>query len=232
MFGKVPAYTDISHFRAPYKNAYIAGFGGNQMYGYGDAPPTPPTPPPPPAAPTAPSLDMYVETDKRGYRFVKKDLRPMLEAVLKSYSAIYITPTRIAITPVTLAEKEHAGKDPNYAKELANRSAWKWVNDHVKAGNVAFMTTVGLAALMSGSELTHGANEIGTFKAATEQARTAAKSPLGVVVGGDPDGEGALAGMEPWHMALIAAGVVGGVVLIARMRKGRGRRGGGRSMTM
>lgn len=28
--GKVPAYTDISHFRAPYKNAMIAGFGTSE----------------------------------------------------------------------------------------------------------------------------------------------------------------------------------------------------------
>jgi hypothetical protein len=207
----VPAYTDISHFRAPYKNAVISGFGVEQ-----------PAPPPPPPAPGAPTVEMYVTTDDRGYRFVNKELQPILDKTLEHYGTVFIggIGNNVKISPYTPEQLATAKADPAAAAFLKSMSAKTWIDKQVDEGQVVFATVGTLVAIMSGVSVP-GSDMLGTWAAETPEAKDAAKSPIGVVIGGDPDGRGMLAAaMGPVAIALVAAGVIGGVYWLATRKKG------------
>lgn len=219
MFGRVPAYTDISHFRAPYKNAYISGYGqepAQSVLIVNGAPP--PAPPPTPAPPGTPSAAMYVTKDERGYHFVKKELQPILMKTLEQYGTTFIggPGNNVKITPYT-PEQLNAGKaDPKAAAFLKSMSAAEWVKKQVSDGQVVFMMVGTLVAVMSGMATPDAM--LGTWPAGSKEAQEAAKAPFGVVVGGDPDGGVTLAGIGPVAIALVAAAAVGGIYLLTRKR--------------
>jgi hypothetical protein len=212
MFGQVPAYTDISHFRAPYKNAVIGGFGAEQV----------PTPPPPPNG--GPTVEMYVSTDDRGYRTVNKQLQPILNKTLEHYGTVFIggAGNNVKISPYTPEQLAAAKADPAAKAFLDSMSAATWVKKQVDAGQVVFATVGTLAAVLSGASVP-GSDMLGTWPAGSDQAKEAAKSPIGVVIGGDPEGAFAFAAMGPVAIALVAAGVVGAGYWFMTRKKGGGR---------
>jgi len=204
MFGRVPAYTDISHFRAPYKNAMISGYGAEEV--------TPPPPPPNGNGATNP----FVTTDKRGYNFVASSIKPMLMQTLGMYGFIFQGGqfNNVKLTPFTNEELTIAASNPQAKAILDSRKATNWIAEQVDAGQVVFMNQVTLAAIMSGQALPAGSDQLGTFPAGSDQAKEAAKSPLGVVVAGDPDGRGfSIAGLGPIGIAIAAVAVVGGIAV-------------------
>lgn len=211
MFGRVPAYTDISHFRAPYKNAVISGFGVEQ-----------PQPPPPPPAPGAPTVEMFVTTDDRGYRFVKKELQPILNKTLENYGTVFIggVGNNVKISAYTPEQLAAAQSDPAAAAFLKSMSAKTWIDKQVDEDQVVFMGVGTLVAILSGQPLPPGADMLGTWAAETPEAKEAAKSPIGVVIGGDPDGGISLATVGPIAIAVVAAGVIGGLYWLATRKKG------------
>lgn len=233
MFGRVPAYTDISHLRAPYKNAYIAGFGQ-------EAPP-PPAPPPPPsngaaitngATTNGVSEKQFVETDSEGYRFVAPSARPTLMKLLEGYSTIVMGGTfnQVAIQPFTQQEIQAAQADPKAAALLKSRSARAWIGKQVAEDKVVFMSMPALVAILTGQPLPEGAGQLGTFPVGSEDAKEAARAPFGVVVAGHPEtmaGQALAMLTGPIGIAAMAAVAVGGIYLCTRKRGRGGRRAGG-----
>lgn len=216
MFGRVPAYTDISHFRAPYENVVISGFGQ-------EVPPAPPAPPPPPtAAPNGLTEEAIIDVSPAGIRRLKPSIQKLIDDTLMgAYGAIHIGGqfNNVQLVPFTPEEMQLASTDPTAATVLRSRSAGTWCAQQVKAGNVVFMSMTTAVALMSGQPLPPGADQLGTFPSGSDQAIAAAKSPLGVVLKGDPGGEVAIAGLG---VGLIVAGVlvVGGLAFMAMRKKG------------
>jgi len=221
MFGKVPAYTDISHFRAPYKNAYIAGYGqeppptpngngnGNGQVTNGNG---------------APDLaGMYVVTDERGYNLVKPAARETLMKNLASWGITFLGgPTNEHIIRPFAAELLQGAKEGNKeAKAVVDTAnAAKFLkgsvaNDQVVFGSVATL----MAVIMNQPMIPEDAATLGMWPAESNEAKAAAKLPDIVVFGGDPDSK-----PTDWLMvggvALAATAVVGGVYLLATRKKG------------
>jgi hypothetical protein len=234
-FGKVPAYTDISHFRAPYKNAYIAGFGGSSMrgygyYGYGDA--VPATPPPPPNGTivngngNGAAISPFVVKDERGYFLVKPAVRDQLMKTLATYGTTFLGgPTnRHIIRPYP--PEMLAATDPTTKAIVESMNAAKWVKDQVAAGQVVFGLQSLLTGVLSGQAVPDDQSELGVFPVGSMEAKDAAKAPFAVVFGGDPDKKVAAPGEDwmakvggPIGIAVIAGVAVGGIYLLTRKKK-------------
>jgi hypothetical protein len=211
MFGKVPAYTDISHFRAPYKNAYIAGFGGSSpMHGYGnygygvDQPAAPP--PPPPNGVVVPNgngapISPFVVKDDRGYFLVKPAVREQLMKTLATYGTTFLGgPTnRHIIKPI--APELLAATDPQSKAYVEGFNAAKWVKDQVAAGQVVFGLQTLLTGVLSGQAVPENQSELGVFPMGSQEAKDAAKFPASVVFAGDPDKKVAAPG-DDWMAKL------------------------------
>lgn len=214
----VPAYTEISHFRAPYKNAYIAGFGQAAP-----ALAVPPLAPPPPPGGLAEGA--VVTTDERGYRFIKPEVRTLVIEALKRYSTTFLGGpfNNVKLTPFTSEQISASQTDPAAKAFMDSVSAFNWIKQQESANNVVFMSMPTLVAIMSGQVLPPGADMLGTFPVGSNEAKEAAKSPLGVVAAGDPEGKSMLAGFGPFGIALIAAAAVGGIWYLAKKSRDRRR---------
>ncbi len=83
----VPSYTDISHFRAPYLNAYFSGMGDPSATAPPPGDPGPPPAPPAgePPAPTLPPVSEMTVTSADGYRRLKPKWQTAAMAVLGSW---------------------------------------------------------------------------------------------------------------------------------------------------
>lgn len=222
MFGRVPAYTDISHFRSPYENAYIAGYGQD----------APAPPPPPNGAPPVPANGngmgkAYITTDSEtGYRTVNKSVQPMLMATLAKYGTTFIGGqfNNVLIYPFTPEQLQAAQTSPEMKKIIDAYNAKAWIEREVAKGNVVFGLSGTLVGVLTGQQLPEGSNMLGTYPAGSPEAKEAAKNPAGVVWAGSPEGKGVMmAGIHPAIIAIAAAAAVGGVYLIATRKKGRGR---------
>ena len=116
----VPGYTDISHFRAPYKNAYpytgISGFGQD---------------------PAAAVSELVVVGGRKGPKYKPATAKKILES-LKGMRAIFLSPTSIAVAPLTPAERAAAAADPNARAMLESSLASKWVDEQLALGHIVF----------------------------------------------------------------------------------------------
>lgn len=214
MFGRVPAYTEISHFRAPYKNAYIAGFGAET------APPTPTVTTETPGG--GPAQAQLVTVDEKGYRSINKNVRPLIMNALMFYGTTFIGgPTNtVKIAPFT-AEMLAAAKDGNAQAQaiVGGMNARTWAEKQASDGKVVFMWVTTLLTLASGQVPGPGADELGTWGTGTANAKEAAKSPLGVVLAGNPEGGLSMAGLGgPILVAVVAAAAVGGVYYLVKRK--------------
>jgi hypothetical protein len=217
MFGKVPAYTDISHFRAPYKNAYIAGYGAVDPSASNGAA----------ASPEA----AYVAVDKStGYRTVRASMRDKLMTNLKGYRVIVLGGqfNNVKLQPYTAEEFELAKTNTQMQQIMASTNAAGWVDKQVKEKKAVFALTSTLLAVMTHSPLTEGSDTLGTFPAGSDEAKEAAKSPMGVVIAGMGGGLSLAMFGGPVGVAAIAAVAVGGVYYLSTRR---GRSSGGSSMS-
>jgi hypothetical protein len=188
----VPAYVDVSHFRAPYKNAYFSGYGAVQT----------------------PSLKDIVVTSPDGYRRVIPSFQvTLLDNILGEYSIVQkgnlghmalFTPEQIAA----------AAKDPKYAAVLRSMSAGAWARGQAEQGRLVFMAELTLYALLTNGLKGPGIPDYMGFFDADDPKAASAKVPNGaiLVAGGGTGGEvvtdkGFLASIGP-------VGVVVGVVAI------------------
>ena len=83
----VPSYTDISHFRAPYLNAYFSGMGDPSATAPPPGDPGPPPAPPAgePPAPTLPPVSEMTVISADGYRRLKPQWQQAAMDVLQSW---------------------------------------------------------------------------------------------------------------------------------------------------
>ena len=211
MYSAVPAYTEISHFRAPYKNAVISGFGQEA------------------AASSAPDpASAFLMTDERGYRMLKPEIHVLfMEMMANAYGAETITADRIKISPVT-PEQAASGGVPMVAP---------WMKKAVNDGKAVFANQALVFSVLGGTAIPSGVDEIGSAKAGSEAAKASAKDYGLIVLAGDPDKdisggsksgngaeEGFMAGLGPAGVAALAAAVVGGGYVLYQSSKKPRRR--------
>lgn len=208
----VPRYTEISHFRRPYSNAVISGFG------YGDTAVSTA-----PATPDAANPEAYIETDKRGYRFLKNQ-KDMLKGPLTLYAATEIStpgaPLTAKLTRFTPEQLQAANVDAQAKKFLEAYNAGAWMERQVAAGNVV-LANAALAPLLGwGQPLIPGLDVVVAHKVGSQAAMDGAKMPVGMVVAGDPERTpGLFAMLGPVGMAAVAVVGVAGVVWIVKRKR-------------
>lgn len=208
-YNRVPAYQEISHFRAPYKNVWSMGATS-------DTPPPPPGPGgslEPPGGDDAAILAMYDIDD--GVHVFKPKVRDQILARLVVRRVIFITGDRVNTVPYT-PEEIAAMETPEGQATLAPLQASKWVADKVKEGKVVFAPPSLLMPEGAGSK------ELAAIPASdTEAVKTAASTPMaGILAGYSP---GFFANLSTANL-LVAAGVlalIGGGYYMYRRRDRR-----------
>ncbi len=117
----VPAYTNISHFRAPYLNSQV-------VTGVG-------------ADPVAPGgADQFVEMDKKGALRYRKEVAAALMKALGGYRAIFLNDSSVDLTLFTAEELAIAKSNPAASATLKSQSAAAWADQQLKDSKVVFAT--------------------------------------------------------------------------------------------
>lgn len=110
----VPGYTDISHFRAPYKNSYIyTGVGADE---------------------SGPPMALSQSTElKGGLVHWKPDVADTIITGLKAYNAIFLSERAVQLVPFTAEQAASA-------ELVETQSAAAWLQRELKRGNIVFAT--------------------------------------------------------------------------------------------
>jgi len=133
----VPRYTDVSHFRSPYKNSWpytgISGLGAEVPVG------------PPggavtiePGSPEA--LAQFVEQDDKGRMRYKAKVAEVLMANLEQARAVFLSDRAVAVQSFSPEEMAAAASSPAAAEQLAAHSGVAWVERKLGEGNIVFAT--------------------------------------------------------------------------------------------
>jgi len=131
----VPAYTNIAHFRAPYKNSYVyTGVGQD------DVPVGPPGGPPPPddTDPAQKELMKHITVGKSGELSWNTDTANLIRKALKGYGTVHLSNEAVEVIPFTPVEINAAMTDPKLAALLKARSGATWVDQRAAEGKVVF----------------------------------------------------------------------------------------------
>jgi hypothetical protein len=195
-----PAYVDISHFRAPYKNAF-----------FGQAPPPPPSPPP--TEPLAPPADLSATLfdKKNGTYYWKPGAREAAMGTLNNMRFIFIGgPTeRVQVVPYSPEEMAAMQTDPALGPQLRALSAANWVAEKLKERKVVFAPSWLFAPIAE--------RELAAIPASDgDRVKEAASTPM-VAILAEP--EKSLLATLAVPLAIGAVVVVGGAVLLARRKK-------------
>lgn len=123
----VPAYVNIAHHRAPYKNAYFAGYGQ-------DAPPPPPGPPGD-LVPDEGVLAQMVEKKGPLYHW-KPEAASSVINMLGSMRTIFVGGELelVEVVPYTQDELAAAAADPQAKKYIEQYSAYTWLKKKLSEG--------------------------------------------------------------------------------------------------
>ncbi len=123
----VPGYTDISHFRAPYKNSYLyTGVGAV-------------------AAPITPTPDQAMlaatVSDSDGL-YWRPEAVDMLMNVLSASGSVFMSPHAVQVEALTAEQMDALAKSPELRKsmEKAGLLARWWVEQRLSEGHVVFAT--------------------------------------------------------------------------------------------
>lgn len=199
---RVPAYVDVSHSRAPYRNVWSMGAN--------EAPPTPgPTGPLEPGGNGGGDMTAFLSmmTNDDGVWRFKPETANTIMAYLLTYRIIQIpgaVPERVAITPYT-AEEIAAMKTPEGQAVFAPLQAAKWVADKVKEGKAVFAPPFILAPEGSVAQ-----KELAAIPASDKDAvRTAASTPYAGILA-EPGGWFGGISAANIGIAVAALAVVGG----------------------
>lgn len=136
----VPAYTNIAHFRAPYKNSYVYTGVGNDDF---------PVAPPPSngAAAEKELMEKHLSVGKDGSLSWNADTAHALREALKGYDTTFTSTAgmgvAVEVKPFTTEEFNAAANDPSAAAMLRARSGATWVDQQAAEGKVVF-ASVGL----------------------------------------------------------------------------------------
>lgn len=125
----VPAYTNIAHFRAPYLNAYMSG--------YGQDPPPPPPGPPGELAPDQSVIDQFVEK-KNGVYYWRPEARVGAINLLPTLRTIFIGGVQelVEVVPFTRDEIAAAQANAEAKAHLESLSAYSWMKAKLKENKV------------------------------------------------------------------------------------------------
>ncbi|MBW2672234.1 MAG: hypothetical protein JRD89_02310 [Deltaproteobacteria bacterium] len=133
----VPSYTDVSHFRAPYKNSWpytgINGLGAEVPVGPPGGGPTIQ-----PGTPEA--LAQFVEQDDKGRMRYKSEVAEVLLQNLEQARAVFLSDRAVAVQSFSPEEIAAAASSPAAAKQLAAQSGSAWVERKLGEGNIVFAT--------------------------------------------------------------------------------------------
>lgn len=208
MYSGVPAYTEISHFRAPYKNSVISGFG--------EVAPNP--------------SEAYLTTDARGYKYLKPEMQTLfMKAMDEAYVRTQLSADRQKISALTPEQISAMAADPVAKAAMEGQLVGPWIRSKVKDGHVVFANQALVFSVLGGVAIPSGVDEIACAKSGSAAAKQAAKDYGLVILGGDPDmdlsqtggqsEDGFLANLGPAGTAALAAAVVGGAYLLLKKKK-------------
>jgi hypothetical protein len=134
----VPRYTDVSHFRSPYKNSWpYTGTGG-----FGDDVPVGPngSGPPPGYIEPGQALLQFVLIDEQGRVIYQDTVAEVLLKNLEQARAVFLSDRAVSLIPFTPEEAAVAAADSGAKSILLAASAAAWVKRKLKEGNVIFAT--------------------------------------------------------------------------------------------
>lgn len=192
-----PAYVDISHFRAPYKNAF-----------FGQVPPEPLAP--------QPDLSATLFDKKNGTYYWKPAARAAAMGILQNMRFIFLGGQQIEsvqVVPYSPEEMATIQTDPaNVGAQLKALSAANWVADKLKERKVVFAPSWLFAPIADRMLFAIPASD-------GDRVKSAASTPM-VAILAEP-APSMLAGLA-LPLAIGAVVVVGGALLLAR-RKGGAR---------
>ena len=133
----VPRYTDVSHFRSPYKNSWpytgVSGFGTDVPVGPNGGGPV--------IAPGTPeALSQLVEADGEGRMRYKPEVAEVILKNLSQARAIFLSDRAVAVESFSPEEKGVFEVDSAARDLLMSQSGAAWVERKLDEGNVIFAT--------------------------------------------------------------------------------------------
>lgn len=193
LYPRVPAYNDISHLRAPYKEAFLSGFGQLPSYvsglvgGGGAAPPS--------------GMEAYVRVDDKGLRHWNEETT---KAIMEKMRWTRIQPMADDMVDASLTV---ASETERAALEEQGLTAAQWIKKKTGEGKVV-CATIGVAGPLGVAQLIAVPEDNETDVRNTSQVAPILAEPgmfsAGLTVGG--------------AVLLVA---VGGVLILASRRKRR-----------
>jgi hypothetical protein len=208
-----PAYTDVSHYRAPYKNAYFAGFGAEAA-----ATPAEPLPGSAPAAPIPDVQAIAVDVGPDGVRVFKPQVAATIQLLLGQSSVVLIGG----------ADSDDVRFEPAVPMDI-RENALSWVKrklgegKSVLAGSTAGLTAVlappgGADKLLKAVKGTAGEVQSAGPQALPFYAVLARPSPAELAKAAQ--GKSIFASMTPLSIGIVTVAVIGGLYLYSK-KKGR-----------
>ena len=201
-----PAYTDTSHFRAPYLNVMLSGLG---VLTNGDAEATPLTP-------GQIALQPFIDFKPDGQMKYNKATADLMLLKLQQFGAVQLSAEAANLRAYTVEELAAAAVDPASKATLAALSGRKWAEDKLANGMVVFLSIT----MLGGQQVIPGPLQIAAIDA-SEADRVAFTSKIMPILS-EPSllkRAGLLGGA-----GVVALAVVAGVVLLGKKKKRRPRR--------
>jgi len=196
-YGKVPAYTDISHFRAPYKNAVISGFGSAATFGL---------------------------VEKDGFFHIDPARKNTFLMSLAGYAAV---PSNVGSDPETVTlhkftpeQLAAAAASPEQSQLLQAQSAATWVVTQEAQGKVVAASNATVSAVNTPEQPVFSSSEalanyqLWAFDSGSKTLAAVKGAPAEgvytIILAGQPGGKTMLASIGgPFGAVLIGAGVIG-----------------------
>lgn len=215
-----PAYTDVSHYRAPYKNAYFAGFGGYRGFGEeaaataaGPSPGTPITPVPV-AIPEAQAQAVDIGPD--GIRVFKPAVAATIQLLLQGSSVVLIGG----------ADSDDVRFEPTVPMDI-RENALAWCNRKLAQGkSVLAGSTAGLVSvLVPGGQdklLKAVSGHAGELASAGPQALpfyAVLARPTAAQQQAAAASKGFFASVTPLQIGIVTVAVIGGLYLFSKKKK-------------
>lgn len=160
MLGRVPAYTDISHFRAPYKNAYVSGFGQDED-----------------------PIVAFLAVDKTGTTRLRPDAQAQFIAALNQQVAVDPGPGQAA------KDQDQVNIVPQGLFDGTGVNAAQWAGDKHAQGKVVFADRPTAIAILTGTSTVSGMGSLFAFDQGSEEAKQSKAIGM-VVIAGTPGEEG------------------------------------------
>lgn len=199
----VPAYTDVSHFRAPYKNAVFSGYGGWGGYGAAGDPA-----PAPAGAPEAAAAPLFT-TDPDGIRVLTPTIAATVQLLLQGSSVVYIGPVN--------------GDDVRFEATVPGdirENAWAWCQKKLGEGkSILVGSTAGLPGIFMPPPVQKLLKAVKGKSGELDAAGPTALPLYAVLTRPAPGAAKALMLSGPLGIGLVASVIVVGIYYMQKKRK-------------